>query len=227
MCRNEKQYFVQEGWEKKCQIFCRVWRCLQTSLHCRPVGPGRCLPWRSRWKAECQMRVVYTSSFCGIVLPHDRSLTSSSTQYIPDVSFRTGSRAGRGWCQSVTYQQLQVWGRKKKQLTLKAAIDEMLSPLHLFCSHLLNDVQILKGGGNIADSWDPRQLMIIRGALCSPAEAEFLMRWGHLSCEPERVSLGQPEEDEAPAGSHRCTGSLPAAQGRKSFHRNIPGSHVS
>lgn len=31
--------------------------------------------------------------------------------------------------------------------TLEAAIDEMLGPLHLLCSHLLNHVQILKCGG--------------------------------------------------------------------------------
>lgn len=41
------------------------------------------------------------SAFCAT-----SALTSSSTQYIPDVSLRTGSRAGGEWCQSVIDQQL-------------------------------------------------------------------------------------------------------------------------
>jgi len=46
----------------------------------------------------------------------------------------------------------------KKQLTLESSVDEMLSPLYLLCSNLLNHIQILKYS-IIKNNGAPRFLM--------------------------------------------------------------------
>lgn len=143
----------------------------------------------------------------------------------------------RPWC--FLQNRLQSWRRKVRKChrsaalrggggnppTLEAAIDEMLGPLHLLRSHLLNHVQILKCGGTNTDSRDPDG-STVWDARCSPAAAEFLRQWDHLSSEPERVSLGLLGEDEVPDASRRCTGSLPTVQGWNTLP-NIPESHKS
>lgn len=121
------------------------------------------------------MRVVY-KSVCAIVLLHSRPLTSSSMQYVPDVSFRTGSRAGGEWCQSVTDQQLWMWGlkKKKKLADLEGRDRWNAEPTAPFLLPPSESRTGSERGGNVADSWDPRKLVII-WVLC--AHLQRLNSW--------------------------------------------------
>lgn len=109
-----------------------------TSLHYIPVGLDRCLPWISKTE-EFGWTITAVSHFCHTFSHH--SLTSSPTQNSPAVCFRMGSRAGKWEC--VTAEEMWEWKLSTNVIalappTLKAVINEVLSPLHLLCSDFLS-----------------------------------------------------------------------------------------